>query len=326
MLRVAVALLLAALVWATAQIPHPRAMGMMQAITFDAPQHGGGGSFVGVADQETTVVHFWGLVAASAAKATANVNAIDLSNNSTTCTAVKVLSTGQLDVSSGLYCNGGTQTVTTWCSTNCAVSSSDTVARITTLYDQIGSVNLTQAYATAPGFVLSGVSSKPTGMCVQARSSTITGTITSISSPFSAGSTMERYNRFTSFGTLQGVNGDFFLGNYGATNSVWIQAVALSSTQISGVTDGTSVSDFSHFHRVLWTIPTSTGTSDVYVDGGAPSTASTTGGNLTGTAQQACGSSSGFADVFFTNYWLDNTQPNSTVGEAVTNLTTVPLP
>src|SRR5579859_1059785 len=145
------------------------------------PAVSGGSSFVGVIDKESTVNHFFGLVAGSAALASSGVTAADLSNNTTTCTGVKVLSTGQLDVSTGLYCNGATQTVTAWCGANCVHAGT---ARVSGLYDQLnpGTIKATGAsYAVMPDFILSGVASKPTMGCVSSRSTLLSATITVIS-------------------------------------------------------------------------------------------------------------------------------------------------
>lgn len=306
-------------------------------IVGDTHQSGGGGGFVGVVDQDPNAVHFWGLVAADAAKATANVTAVDLCDNSSCvlgineCIGVKVLSTGQLDISSGLYCDSvagsPTETVSTWCtnSGNCVVASTDAVARITTLYDQIGSANATEAYATAPGFILSGVSSKPTGMCVSGRSTTMAATITSISAPWSVGGTYERFGNTGTFNYLIS-SANFFLGNPNSINNVEAQLFGATGNIIAAATDGSGATDFAHFHRALMTQPSPSGSVPFYVDGAAATPGTSTFTATTNTAIATCGTTSHFESAFFTNAWLDNTEPNSTVGDAVTNLTTVPLP
>ena len=283
------------------------------------------GSFVGVVDQDTTANHFWGVVAASSTAASGGKNAVDLSNNSTTCTAVKVLSSGQLDVSTGLYCNGGTQTVTTWCSTNCAVASTDAVARITTIYDQIGSANLTATYSVAPGFILSGVSSKPTGMCVSARSSVLSGSITVISPPWSAGATFERYGGFSSYSALISDNGGSFLLGSTSTANQFQGQVFVGASIFGTATDGTGASDFSHFFRTLYTTPSAAGTAYLYTNGAAGTSGSASGVSGIG-AMTICGYSGNYAGAFFTNAWTDPNQVGATAAQAATNLTTVPLP
>lgn len=289
------------------------------------------GGFVGVTDEDPNVVHFYGLVAAGSAHTTHTAadlcdSAVSCVTAANVCTGVKSLANGQLDISSGLYCNSASQTVSTWASTNCTFASG--TCRIMTLYDQVGSANATAvSYTVAPYFILSGVSSKPTGACVAANSTLLTATITSVASPFSLGITFERNATFTTFQEYIGAApGTIAFGGYGAANSMWAQGSALASFQITGVTDGSGTSDFSKFHRTLLTIPTTTGTADVYVDGGAPTTSATTGNNATGTAFGICGTSGDFSNAFITSAWVDNAQTASGAAEAVTNLTTVPLP
>lgn len=105
---------------------------------------------------------WYGLRAYSAAKAAAEVNAIDLRrvSDSATCT-VKVATNGTLDLTVGTVCNGGTQTVTDWIG-----ASSATVSKI---YDQTAgnacgaaSCDLVQATAAAqPDLILNCNGSLP---------------------------------------------------------------------------------------------------------------------------------------------------------------------
>jgi hypothetical protein len=206
------------------------------------------------------------------------------------------------------------------------VASTDAVARITKIYDQIGSANVTFSYATAAGFIVSGVSGKPTGMCVQARSSQGTATISALSGNISFGTTFERYARFTSYAAMITDNGSSLaIGNPGTANKIWAQVFGLTEADISA-TDGTSTADFSHFHRAMLTIVTAAGGSNAYVDGNAPTAETTSGTTTTGTTMALCGYTGNFAATFFTNGWADNATASSVQAEAATSLTTVPLP
>lgn len=288
--------------------------------------HTTGGGFVGVIDQETTVTHFFGVVAGSAALATSNVNAVDLNNNTTTCTAVKVLSTGQLDVSSGLYCNGATQTVTTWCSTNCVVGGT---ARVSGLYDQLnpGTIKATAAsYAVSPDFILSGFNSKPTWGCVSSRSTLLTATISTTATPWSVGATFERNGSFTSFAAYAtDGGGSYQIGGTSTANQMQGQGFSTGPTITATVTDGTGTSDFSHGHAALFTVPTGTGNAAMYVDGVSQTPVSGTALSAAG-AFAVCGYTGNFSNAFMTRGWFDPTFVASTPGTGATNLTTVPLP
>lgn len=98
---------------------------------------------------------WWGLRAYDAAKAAAEVDAIDLrrASDNDTCTA-KVATDGSLDLTVGTPCNGNTQTVTAWIGASSALA--------TKLYDQTAgsacaasSCDLVQATAAAqPQLVL----------------------------------------------------------------------------------------------------------------------------------------------------------------------------
>lgn len=300
--------------------------------TGDGPNHvTGGGGFTGVIDAESTVNHFFGLVAGSQALATSGVNAVDLCdilacalavNN---CTAVKVLSTGQLDTSVGLYCDAGLMTVATWCSSTatCVVGGT---ARVTGLYDQLnpGTIKAVGAgYATEPDFVLSGFGAKPTMNCVSTRSTILTATISALLSPWSWGATFERNAIFTSFvayvgdGTAAG-GGTGLLGGTGTVNQ--IQGQVFGDTGIfATATDGTGTADFSHGHRVLYGTPATTGNQTLYLDGSAATPVSMSPGN-TNPQFSICGYSGNFSSAFMTAAWTDPTQPSSTIGNAVTAL------
>lgn len=100
---------------------------------------------------------WWGLRAYDAAKAAAEVNALDLRrvSDNATCT-VKVATDGTLDLTVGTVCNGGTQTVTAWIGAS--------TARVSKIYDQVAgnacggaSCDLVQATAgNQPQLVLTG--------------------------------------------------------------------------------------------------------------------------------------------------------------------------
>jgi hypothetical protein len=296
--------------------------------TFVQGPKAAGSSFVGVLDKESTITHCWAIVACGSAKAAAGVAAIDISNSTATvvCTGIKVLNNGMLDVSTGTtYCTGSI-TVTAVCTGGLCVSGGS--YRITKIYDQVGSANQTSAsFAVSPDFILSGVSSEPTWGCVSSRSSKLTATITSIVGAQAFGATYERNGSFSSYSAVLSDNGSSFgLGNPSTANTIWAQVFATTGNITGTATDGSGTTDFSHFHRALLTSPSAAGTADLYIDGNAPATGAASNDNATGTTMGICGYTGDFANAFMTNAWTDNTQPNSTVGEAVTNLTTVPLP
>jgi hypothetical protein len=293
--------------------------------------HNTGSSFTGVGDVETTIVHFWGLVAASSAKATANVVAADLCSATgcsaaNSCTGVKVLATGKLDLT-GNYCGtSSANSVTSWC-TSPATCTAGGTARVTKLYNQIGTGNATAAsYAVAPGFVLSAFNSQPAMLCDTARTTIMTATIVAIPAPWSAGATFERTGGFTSFSAFLSDTGNtLYFGGNGTANQVQAEVLG-SSDIIVSATDGSSTSDFSHPHSSLFAIPAGASSNgNLYVDGAAGTPAATSNSNL-GTAIALCGYSGNVFTGYQTRWWLDNTTVNSTTANNVTKLTTVPLP
>lgn len=302
----------------------------------DARQRGGAqnasasASFVGVIDQESTVTAFWGSVPGSAALATSLVTLFDLSNNSTTCTGVKATVTGGVDVSTGTYCNGNTQTVTAWCSTNCV---SGGTARITKLYNQKspGTGDATAAYGVAADFILSGVAGKPTIGCVSARSSQYTATVTALTSGQSYGATLEITANWGNSGGILSDGASFFIGGGSVANSMDTNFFVIGSgdVQITGLTDGTGPTDFTpaHFHRILAVSPTGTAAVNFYADGALGASSAAVGGpNNSATTMMPCGQQFSSIDANFTNTWIDSTPVSSGVANAVTNKTTVPLP
>lgn len=289
------------------------------------PHTTSGGSFVGLIDQESTITHCWAIVACGSAKATAGVAAVDITNNTITCTGVAVLSNGKLDVSVGTYCTG-TITVTSACSTNCTVAGG--TWRVTKMYDQVGSAPaISVSYATSPAFVLSGVSSQPTIYC---NSQALNATITAISQPSTLLITFEQTSGFTSFAqAISTSGGGGFLGSNGVVNTLTGQNFGGGGTvSATGITNGTGTTDFSHFHRAVLTQSGSgAGNTIMNVDGAqAAIDTGVSGGNSTGTTISPCGSSGNQWSGFITSAATDPTQITGTVANAVTNLTTVPLP
>jgi hypothetical protein len=290
----------------------------------------GGASFVGVIDEEPTVNHFFGLVAGSASLAASNIKAADLCNatgcsGANLCSGVKVLSTGQLDVSNGLYCNGGTETVAAWCPANCT---SGGTGRVSALYDQLNQRITASAgsYAVAPDFILSGVNGKPTWGCVSSRNTVLNATITPISAPRSYGITIERNANFTNPGYgVSDAGATFALGNAGTANTGEANYFGAAGLTAS-MKDGSGPADFSHLHAMLFTIPSSPTTADLYIDGNSPTTAPLLFVGDSGTTFQICSNNTNYADAFMTRVWSDNTFVDSTTAKAVTNLLTVPLP
>ena len=307
-------------------------------------------SFTGVADQETTINHFWGTVAPG--RSYLGFEAVSLCNNASTCGSagvgtclnIKTLSpSGQLDVSTGDYCDSGTETVTTWCSTNCVAGGS---ARVTSLCDQLTGSSSTcpfpatsASYAVSPGFILSGVNSAPTISCISANSTSLTASgWSNLAAGLSVGTTFERTGSFSTFyqwgsdgGTTSGNSGyGYFLSGGNAPNTI-AGYFNGSGTATATALDGTGTTDFAaaHIHRELMSVPAAaSSTFTLYVDGAV-------GGTSTGSSpgaygeQSICGTTfagGSYADVFLTNEWVDSTVVGSTVAEAVTNKTTVPLP
>lgn len=298
--------------------------------------HASGSSFIGPLDQETTITHFYGMQAGSAALAAANVTAVDLCGatgcaGANLCTGVKVLATGYLDVGVQLACNGGTQTVTTWCAGLASHCVSSGTGRVSKLYDQKGTAHITGAsYAVAPDFILAATSSqwsgsKPVLGCVSSRSTYMSGTISALAAGQSWGNVYERNGGFASNVNYSSDNSVYFPGAVGA-NTYYMFVSPTTVNNATAVADGTGVTDFSHFHRVVSSIPAGSGTTTNYVDGAANGTGTTTG-VTSGTTISLCGfASGGFADDFHLAMYVDPTAVNSTVGNAATNLTTVPLP
>jgi hypothetical protein len=296
---------------------------MTGTLTFNATP-----AYQGVGDIDTGVAHYWGLTAYSHAVAVGGTQAgVDLSNNSTTCTGVKFLSTGALDVSSGLYCASGTQTVTTWCSTNCVYNGS---AHIMNLYDQVGSANQAPAaYASAPVFILSGFNAKPTGQCGGGTGLNMTATIASVSLPLSFSMTYEQFAGFTTPETFESGAGGMFASNNSAANTLAIAATGSATALTATAANATGTSDFAHGHSFMVTVNAGGTTQSLFLDGaqvsGSPATISF--GNATGTTWYLC-SNGGFSfpDIYFGRAWVDNTAATTTIANSVTNLTTFPLP
>lgn len=289
-------------------------------------------TYTGPADIETTITHYFGTSAASAATATAQVKAADLCSatgctGANLCSGVKVLATGALDVSTGLYCNSASQTVTAWCSTNCV---SGGTARVSALYDHLNQATIASAasYAVAPDFILSGFNSKPVWGCSRTRSSQLTATVTGVSGAYSIGGAWERNATFTSYQSTVTDNGaSYAIGNTSSANQSWQQIFAVVQNNPT-MSDGTGTSDFTHGHIVLFTNPSSAGTVTTYLDGSIPSggTGSSSTGSSYGTTFSVCGYTSNFANAFMSRAWTDNTLVGSTVANSVTNQTTLPLP
>lgn len=292
---------------------------------------GGAAAFVGLTDKETTINHCWAIAACGSTQATATKSAVNLCSatgcaGANLCTAVKVKTSGILDITTGLYCNGGTQTVTAWCAglgAGCVVGGT---GRISQFFDQVGTADSTAtSYATSPDFVISGVNSKPTPYCNGTVGPAIT--IVAINQPSTILVTLERTGDFTSFeqffsnaGGGGDIGGNGGAGTYLANN--FGSGLALTAT---GITDASGPTDFAHFHRIALTQGAS-GSSFMYADGAQVATAATAGGNGIGTVLNYCGSSGNQAKGFVTSMATDPTQATGTVVSAVTNLTTVPLP
>ena len=276
--------------------------------------------YLGVIDQEPTTTLFGGLMAGSAALATAQTKLVDLSNNTTTCIGVKSLTTGQMDLSVGLYCNGATQTVTTWCSTNCTVASG--VARVTKVYEQIGgTITWTSAsYAVSPFFVLGTVNGNPSMLCVSANSTYMSATISAINNPMSLGATYERTSNFTNPQNYNYTPGGGDGINAASSANTTQAAFGGAGTVTATATDGSSTADFSHFHNVLGQQNAAGNQSSIFVDGAAAVTNTLAFGNGSGTTSGICGNSVS-GDGFFRRLWFDNTA--TTAGQAVTNSTNV---
>ena len=201
-----------------------------------------------------------------------------------------------MDLNVGLYCNGGTQTVTTWCSTNCTSSSG--VARVTKWYGQIGGAAWTSAsYAVSPYFVISTINGNPAMLCVSANSTYMTATITTINDPLFTYVTFSRTANFTSFANwLYNPSGNNHLISNGAANQVQFSGGPLPLRQQRMPLVST---DFAaaHWHNVLGYAVTAGTTNSIYVDGAVPVTVNPGFGVATGTTAGLCGNSS-FADGY----------------------------
>jgi hypothetical protein len=291
---------------------------------FGSPQGSAAPPFSGVIDQEPTINHFFGLMAGSLALATAQVKAVDLCDSgvscavgATSCIGVKVLATGQLDINSGLYCNSGTSTVSSWCSllATCVVGGT---ARVVTLYDQLnqGLTAVGSGYAASPSFILSGVNAQPTMLCVSANTSVLGVVITTISLPFTVGATFERTANFTTPGDYVITSNDANITGTSSANTVG--ADLDGNGQITATAaDGTGTTDFSHFHNAAAAY--GAGGTVLYVDGAGTSGAVTFAAS-TGTLVTFCATAStNFADAYWRRAWTDPTQISTAVGNAVTN-------
>lgn len=303
-----------------------------------------GAPFVGIVDEDTTARNFFGVVAASAAKASAHAVAItQLCNNSTCtganiCTNVPVLSTGYLDVSVGLYCNSASQTVTAWCSTNCV---SGGTARVTGWCDQLSSscaVTATAAYATAPDYINAATSSQWSGAkqvigCVNSRSTSLVASLGGSNfTSFSMGDTFERNGNFGTY--LVRLNddsgsGDFFgIAFYGTTSAnQTLGSLANNTLNLTATAaDGSGTTDFSNFNREMVTFPVGASTGSLYVNGSLANSGSGTNAGAYNVVD-ICGSTTvGVANAFLINIWTDNNAVSSGVANAATSRTTVPLP
>jgi hypothetical protein len=316
--------------------PHARAQMLLLGAGSSAPPPP---SFTGVADEETTINHYWGTVAPG--RSYLGFEAVSLCNNASTCGSagvgtclnVKTLSpSGQLDVSVGDYCDSGTETVTTWCSTNCVHGGT---ARLYGLCDQFNGSSSTcpnaatpASYAVAPDFVLSGVNSKPTWGCVSSRSTLMDATVTSMSPGYSVGATFERNLNFTGSFADYFSDTTFIIG--GTTSVNQAQGQQASASGIPGTASDGTTSTFSNFHVGFLVTPTTTAANAeiFYIDGASVGTATLGFTDATDTTIGICAepSASGYADAYMTRAWTDPTVVGSTVANAVSNLTTVPLP
>lgn len=289
-------------------------------------------TFTGVIDKETTVTHLFSVAAGSAALAASGVKAADLCSaagcaGANLCSSVKVLATGALDIAAGLYCNSASQTVTAWCAGLASGCISGGTGRVSALYDQLNqtTVAVAASYAASPDFVLSAFNAKPALGCVSSRSSALTVTLTALNPPYSYGVSYERTGSAAYASAFSDSGSTFSMGGSATANTGWNQLFGNVDIE-PPVTDGSSTSDFSHGHRMLSAWPTAAGTADVYVDGNAPVTGTSIAGAATITSFTICGYAATFINAFMTAAWTDPTQVSLAVGEAVTNLTTVPLP
>ncbi len=275
--------------------------------------------YIGPADKESTISLYWGLSAASAALASSQVVAADLSDNTNTCTGVKVLPSGHLDVSSGTsYCTGGI-TVSALCSADgagaCAYGG---IMRVTKVYQQIGSTSapMTAAYANAPYFILSGWNSLPMMACASSGTHGMSATITSIPLPFTMGMTFAHVANFTSNQTYGYAVGGTAISNNSAANTLAAQPTGGASVVTETATDATGTSDFTltHAHRMAVSI-TSGGATNVWVDGVAStSNPVSTFGTATGTSITWCNASTyNYADIFTSGIYVDPTAISSGV-------------
>ena len=303
-------------------------------------------SFNGVIDTEgSSVQHFWGLAAGSKALGVANTKAADLCSatgcaGANLCSGVAVLSTGLLDINTGLYCNSATQTVATWCAGLTSGCTHGGTGRLSALYDQKNPSTAADefkaaSYAVAPDFILLGFTGtlagtqQPVWGCVSSRSTQlVTGTITAVNAPNSLGMTYERNANFTTQATAYSDgNGTPWFGGTTTTNTIF--AVA-QSTVTGTAADGSGTSDFSHPHAVLITQPpVSAGTFYLYIDGGIGGSTAVSYGDTTTTTLAVCSESNtgqAAVDAYMTRVWIDNTQVGTTTAEAVTNSATVPFP
>lgn len=166
---------------------------------------GGGAAYSGPGDVVSGAKVWYGLRAYSLA--TTGNNAIDLirSSDSATCTGVKTLSNGNLDVSvSTAYCSTS-QTVTNFCN-------GDT-CKATKIYDQTaagncgGSCDMSFGSGNRPVFLVSCVNSLP---CMQASGSDF-GLVTgfgTFAQPNTFSMVAKRTGSFTSFGAIVGTNNE----------------------------------------------------------------------------------------------------------------------
>jgi len=220
---------------------------------------GGGctGGYLGSGDALSGAAHYWGVRGYSCAYSTGANNAMIIRRASdNTTSTIKILNTGSLDTASA----------SSFCSA--------TACFVTTLYDQVGTANLTQATnANQPQLIFSCKGTLP---CIQFDGSSmiLTGTITSISPPIS-------------YSTAVNVTGDNAVLGFqiilGTENSGGGAAASLNrsvANSWNSGTEGNSLSSMSStdatWHTAQATFTTTASTSVLNIDG-TETTGSTNG-------------------------------------------------
>lgn len=179
-------------------------------------------AYVGPGDIVSGATAWYGLRAYSAATASALTNAVDIirASDSTTQTFT-VLATGALDIAS----------ITTFLAS--------TTGKVSKLWDQTGNGNhLTQGTdANRPTFTLSGIGSLPVMTCASSAAPTLSGTISTISQPWTVSAIYNNTNNavFQSLVTNAASGLGVYIDDVSGANHIELE---ITSDLVASATDG----------------------------------------------------------------------------------------